>query len=141
MLFELFAEFGDKRDGGHGGRIRRGANGLTHHLLRNLQHQIEIFALGVAAENIMQNFAQPSGTFAARRALSARFMVVKMHNDLQQVDHAIAVVNHDDRARSQHAAHLREALIIHGCLHSLIGRQHRRGGAPGNNGFKFAAGL
>jgi len=96
------------------------ANRFAHHLLGNLQSEINVFHFGVTIDDICRIFAsQPVPT--ARRALATRFVMIEVHDDLKQIDHAIAVIDHYDRAGSEHGAHLRETFVIHRRFHRFLG--------------------
>src|SRR5262245_6744247 len=76
VLFEFGPELGDETDHRHGRGIGQHADGIAHHVVRDLLQQIDVVWAGAAVLEAGEEVLQPAGPFATRRALAARFVMV-----------------------------------------------------------------
>src|SRR4029079_15598844 len=108
VMLELAAEMLDEALDRQCGRVSERADRPALDVVRDLRQQIEILGAALAVLDAVHHAPQPPGAFAARCALAARLLVIEIRQPQQALHHAPRVVQHDDRARAEHRAGLRD---------------------------------
>ncbi len=104
MLFELFAELFDDRNGRHGGRVAQRAERAAQHVLRQCRRAARCrSAVPPPSWKRVRILRQPGGAFAARDAPAAAFVRVKPHDAQRGLHHAGVFVHDHHAARAEHA--------------------------------------
>src|SRR3990172_4857283 len=77
VILELVAKMVDERAHRHCRRVTQRADGASLDVVGNVVQEIEVFRLAAARLDAVDHAIQPAGAFAARRALAARFLLIK----------------------------------------------------------------
>src|SRR5712691_8555863 len=106
VMLELVAEMGNEAFNRQRGGVAQSANGASRDVVRDIEQQIQILLLSLAVLDAVHHPVQPAGAFAARRALAAGFLEVKIGKPKQRFHHARRFIHNDDCAGTQHRARL-----------------------------------
>src|SRR5262245_16348667 len=96
VLLELGAILRDQGTHRHGRRVGERADGVPHHVTRDVEEEVDVRRLGTAVLETDEDLLQPPRAFAARRALSARLVMEEALEDEQRPHHAHGVVHDHD---------------------------------------------
>src|SRR5690606_8662048 len=80
-----------------GGRVAKGANGVTFDLLGHREQHVDLALLGAALDHAFHDAHHPAGAFTARRALATALMLEESRDAPDRPDD-IGVLVHDDHA-------------------------------------------
>ena len=79
----------------------------------DFDEQIDVLQSPSSRQDGVNDFIEPTRSFTAWRALTARFVMIKVHEIRQALDHALSIVENNHGTRSKHRSQLREIFIIH----------------------------
>src|SRR5262249_3853026 len=108
VAFKLRPELLQEGQGGHRRSLPEGANRVAHDAVRGVVQAVELLDRRLAVENLFAYSLEPAAPLAARRALSARLVTVKLHQVLHAPHRVRALGNDRYTAGAQHgtnAAH------------------------------------
>src|SRR6266545_1342871 len=109
---KLVAELTDIALRRHGCGIGKDADGVAHHVVGNLIHQIDVFRPTGPFFQPQQELVQPTGALAARRALPTGFVMIETINDLQRPHHAGVLVHNDNASRTEEGIDLAHGVEV-----------------------------
>src|SRR5512139_680876 len=78
---ELLPELPDERLGGHRRRVRQRTDGPAHHVVAQVEDQLDVARPALPLLDAPDELLQPPRPLAARRALAARLVGVEVHED------------------------------------------------------------
>src|SRR5262245_65419444 len=81
-----------------GGRVAERADGMAFDLVADIEQHIDLALLSLAPGHALEHAPHPPRSFAARRALAARLMLVEIRQAGDSADDVGRFV-HDDHAR------------------------------------------
>src|SRR5262245_56370719 len=96
VLLEFRAVLGDERAGRHGGGVGERADGVPHHVARDVEEEVDVAGRRGPLLESDDHLVRPPGPLAARRALPARLVVKEALEHHEGPHHADAVVHHHD---------------------------------------------
>mmetsp|Transcript_8692 Transcript_8692/g.31830 ORF Transcript_8692/g.31830 Transcript_8692/m.31830 type:complete len:389 (-) Transcript_8692:993-2159(-) len=115
-------------------RPRRGvaqrADRVPLDLLRELLKHVDLLQSRVPLLHAFHDVVEPPGALAARRALPARLVLVKVRQPRDRVDDVRGLVHHDHRGGPQPALRGFQRVEIHEHLLANLFRDERHGGPP-----------
>src|SRR6185503_1609798 len=123
VILELVAEVLDEALHGPGGCVAEGADRVAFDLVRDVHQHVELLLASLAALDAADHAIHPAGSFATRRALSARLRIVEAGDALQHAYHAGRLVHDDDRARAERRSGGAHGVVVHVDRHDLRGGQ------------------
>src|SRR6266436_1942518 len=100
VRLEFVAKLGDIALHRHSDTIGEHADRIADHVVRDVVEQLELLDLAVPRFHLDHDLFDPAASLAARRALTARFVMIKVRGRQQHVDHAGILVHNDDDARA-----------------------------------------
>src|SRR5574341_22748 len=112
MRFELVAVFSDKRCRRHRRGVAERADRVAHDVGADVEDQIQIASLPFAILDAVKNLFHPVTSFAARAALSARFVGVKTRDVPRCPHHAGGLVHDDDAAGTEQTPRRLDGFVI-----------------------------
>src|ERR1700722_659344 len=119
--------------------IAKGANGVAFDLRRDFHEHVDLALLRAPVRHAVEHAPHPAHALAARRALAAAFMLVKIGNARHRLHDIVGLVHDDDGGRAERRLLVAAAVEIHQQRVSLIGpggdQRHRR--AAGNDGHQI----
>ena len=122
-LFKFAAILGDEGFHGPCGGFAERTNGFAVDVVGDFKKQINIFRTAMTVLDAMEHFLHPQRAFAARRALAAGLVRVKL-TDVQGGVHNIDLIGQDnDSAAARHRAGFAERFEIKRHI-ELIGLEH-----------------
>ncbi len=97
--FEFVPEF--PNDALHRPRsgIPKGANGITLDVVRDIEEEIDVCHRPIAGYELVENLFHPAAPFAARSALTARFMAVKVRDAGKDPENVRVFIHNDHSSR------------------------------------------
>src|ERR1022692_3231076 len=102
MIFKLMTEMTDSTGNGPRCGIAKGTNRIAFYLAGNINEEVNISHVSMTAFYAMQNLFHPAGALAARTALSATFMMIKLC-EVPGIAHDAGILIKDNKpARTKH---------------------------------------
>src|SRR5262245_66122031 len=92
VLEELGSELGDERLRRHGGGIGQNADRVAHHVVRDVQEQLQVLRASRAFLEVPTHFVKPPRALTARRALPAGLVVIGPPDTVEGTHYARRVV-------------------------------------------------
>src|SRR5437667_12423310 len=95
VVLEFTAELLDAGDDRCGAGVREDADGLSRHVLGEVEQQVEIRRLSLARQDPLEDLRSPRGPFAALGALGARLVRVEAGEAHDLIDQVGGIVEHN----------------------------------------------
>src|SRR5665213_4316262 len=114
-------------------RVAQGADGVSFDLEGNLEQHVDLARLGLALHQALHDAPHPAGALAAGRALAAALMLVELRQARDRLHDVGRFIHDNDRGGAEAGLHVLERVELH--QHGVADRfrNHRHGGAAGNN--------
>ena len=147
VRLELLAELLEVAERGHRHALTERADGVAHDAVRDVVEGVELLHRAGSVHELLRDAEQPARALAARRALTARFVAVELHQVVEAGDGVRALRHHRRAAGAEHRSHVAErvdpernvedalavprverALLV-GRVDDVLGAEHRRGRA------------
>src|SRR5204863_2242454 len=116
---ELGAEVADQALDRPGRGVAEGADGVALDLLGDVPERVDLADLGIALDEALHHPPHPAGALAARRALAAALVLVKIGDPADRLHHVGGLVHDDHRGGAEAGTEFLETVEIHWGVHDL----------------------
>jgi len=106
---------------------------MTFHLLGNFEQHVNFVVRALALDHPLHHAPHPTGTFTARRTLTAAFVLIEVGQTGNRFDDVGGVVHHDHGSCTQRGANFTQTVKVHLRITDVFALHTRNGGTTRNN--------